>query len=191
MNILGTESPVTKVVNYQAFDITYSRLAILLKDTVNILSKSPINIDIPVPLIGFYVRPVGELEILKYEWSTYPYVSRQVLTNGNIKKEVRFSVELLDPLNQENPLWLALIKRQLLTFLMDKYCTNGGRFTILTLWGTMDNCVLENFVGINAEEGTQGTSYRLDFVKPNFTVGGLLSRLSGAMSSLQGGGVPI
>lgn len=187
-SLLGGQSPVQKIINYNSVRTIYDNFSVLLVDTVSILSGGVVNVPIPVPLLTFTYRPIGEIQFLKYKWSEYPYLSRQILTNSNIKEGVRFSVELKDPMNFLNPIWLAVLKRQGLIKLLETYCDKGGRFVVLTLWGTLTDCVLEGFSGIE-DGGQQGVNYRMDFYKPNFNTSALDKALSTAMSALANGGI--
>jgi hypothetical protein len=192
-DLLGQAVQQNQVSNYQILDSIYSEGAIILNNATEILLGKSVgsSLDIPVPLIGFKYKPMGTIELIKYEYSEYPYLSKQMVSNAGVKQATRFSVQLLDPITGSNPVILAVVKRQVLQTLLDKYAAGGGLFTILTLWGSVTNCLLEGLEGVEgSSNGSDGVNFVMHFYKPNFDTAAVQKKLSSSLASLTNGGVP-
>lgn len=157
---------------YTILDDIFSNTAIWLQNVIEIvnipiLSQNSFIKSIPLPLIGFSYRPIGEMELLSYEWSQYPYLSKQVITNAGVKQPTRFSVDVFSVISLENPIALNILKISALVKLLDNYVAKGGLFTILTMFGPITDCVLEKITGFAGDEMIDGTHLRFSFFKPN------------------------
>lgn len=188
-DLIGNAQNYTSPSSYQILDSIYSENCILLNNALELLfGKAYSTTSIPLPMIGFKYKPTGSIELLKFTYSVYPYLNKQMITSGAIQNETRFSIMLLDPINNDNPVVAAILKRQTLVTLLEKYVRMGGLFTILTLWGTLKNCVLESFSGVESG-GMDGTAYICNFVKPLFDTSSASAQLSSTLKSLSSGGI--
>ncbi|HOT63485.1 MAG TPA: hypothetical protein PLU93_11555, partial [Treponemataceae bacterium] len=73
--ILGNPQDVTTLNSYALLDRIYSDGAIVLENATEILTGKKPVIDVGLPLVGFSFKPDGNLELLKYQWSQYPYLN--------------------------------------------------------------------------------------------------------------------
>jgi hypothetical protein len=191
-DLLGKASQATQVTNYQILDTIYSKGAVILNNATEILlgKTAGSSLNFPVPLIGFSYKPMGTIELIKYEYSEYPYLSKKMISNSGVKQSTRFTVQVLDPITSSNSVALAVVKRKLLQNLLDKYAAGGGLFTILTLWGSITNCLLEGLEAVEGQSnGSDGVNFVLRFYKPNFDTSSVQKKLSSTLSSLSSGGV--
>lgn len=190
IDLIGSAQDYVNAGSYQILDTLYSQNCVLLNNAIEIISGKTGGLNsIPLPLIGFQYKPTGSIELLNFSYSSYPYLNKQQITNSVIQNQTRFSLLLMDPINGSNPVVAALLKRQTLIKLLEKYQNAGGLFTVLTLWGTISNCVLESFYGVESGEGLNGTSFMCNFMKPLFDTSSASSQLSSTLNSLSNGGV--
>jgi len=172
-DILGTsKSTDISSADYTLLDDIFSYNAIWLQNAIElsnipILSQFELTKNVPLPLIGLAYKPVGEIEFLSYEWSQYPYLSKQIITNAGIKQATRFALDVYSVLNGSNPVALNLLKVSAIIKFLDGYIAKGGLFTVLTLYGFITDCVLEKITGISDGEMLDGTHLRFNFLKPN------------------------
>lgn len=157
---------------YTMLDDIFSNTAVWLQNAIElsnmpVLSQNNLTKSIPLPLIGFAYKPAGEIELISYEWSQYPYLSKTIMTNAGVKQMTRFAVDVYSVLTPENTVAINLLKISSLTFLLDNYVAKGGLFTILTMFGPITDCVLEKITGISDGEMVDGTHLRFNFLKPN------------------------
>ena len=190
-DIIGQAQDVVNTAAYLLLDGLYSSGAVILENPVAVFKQNKsllgLELEIPVPLIGFNYKPEGTIELLKYQWSEYPYLNKQVLTNAAIKQTTKFSVQVIDPISGNNPVLLALLKREGLKMLLEKYTDAGGMFTVMTLWGAIKHCVLTDLAGVSGE-AMDGTNFIMSFMKPNINIGTADKQLSDFMSNAQAGG---
>lgn len=197
-DILGKNVSTNISGSYTILDNIYSYNAIWLQDAqriFNIPSLSSFigtNIfdSVPLPLIGFAFKMVGEVDLLAYEWAKYPYLSKQIITNAGIKQATKFAVDVHSVLGPLNPVALNVIKLTVMLSILDKYIANGGLFTVLTMYGTLSDCVLEKISGIS-DEGPDGTRLRFHFSRPNIsTITSVTKSTNQFVSSLMSGAAP-
>lgn len=173
-DIIGqTISVDVTTANYEILDNIYSHNAIWLQDAQTLLNIPSFNLfgglitGIPLPLIGFSYRLNGEIELISYEWSEYPYLSKQIITNAGMKQPTKFSVDVYSVLTAKNPVSINLLKLGILKKTLEYYLAKGGLFTVLTLFGNISDCVLEKVTGISGDDSIDGTHLRFSFSKPN------------------------
>lgn len=200
-DILGKARP-TDISNadYILLDDIFSYNAIWLQNAIElfkipVLSEYELTKNIPLPLIGLAYRPIGEIELINYEWAQYPYLSKQVITNAGIKQPTRFAVDVYSVfkggniLSGGNTVALNLLKISTIVSLLNQYVAKGGLFTILTLYGFITDCVLEKITGISDGEMVDGTHLRFNFLKPNIdTIAKIPKELTDIISRINVGG---
>ena len=186
--ILGKPQDTVNANGFQLLDSLYSSGAVILENATEILTGKKAPIDAGLPLIGFSYKPESGLELLKYQWSQYPYLNKQRLTFSAVKQATDFSVSVVSPIAAGgNEVIPALVKRELLIKLLEKYCDAGGMFTVLTLWGTRTHCVLTGIDGVSGD-GMDGTLFKMSFNKPNFDLTGADASMSDFMKKATNGG---
>ena len=197
-DILGKVISTNISGSYQILDDIYSFNAVWLQDAQKIFNIPSLNSfigthifdDAPLPLIGFAFNPVGEVELLSYQWAKYPYLSKQIITNAGVKQSTKFSVDVHSVLGPLNPVALNVIKLTLMLSILDKYVANGGLFTVLTMYGTLNDCVLEKISGISGE-GPDGTRLKFYFERPNIsTITSVTKSTNQFVSDLMSGSAP-
>ena len=202
--ILGTIAGyATQVNSYQILDNIFTYNAIILQDAqlvFNIPLISPLLAgspffggSAPLPLVGLAYKTEGEVGLLEYEWAEYPFLSKQVITNAAIKQQPRFQVEAYSLISGVNPIALNIVKVPTLISALDQYVVQGGLFTVLTLYGPIQDCVLEKVVGVSDGNGMEGTHLRMMFKKTNISsLQNVINQVSNLVQSFnQGGAVNI
>jgi hypothetical protein len=185
--ILGKPQDTVNSSSYQILDSLYSGGAVILENATEILTGKKPLIDAGIPLIGFSYKPESGLELLKYQWSQYPYLNKQKLTFSAVKQATDFSVSVISPITTDGPVIVTIALRELLIKLLEKYCNAGGMFTVLTLWGTQRHCVLTGLDGIGADGTMDGTLFKMSFNKPNFDLTGADASMSDFMTKATNG----
>ena len=181
---------------YTLLDDIFSYNAIWLQNAIElsnipILSQNEFSKNISLPLIGFQYKPVGNIELLKYAWSQYPFLSKQVITNSGMKQATKFSVDVFSVISDSNPVAINLLKIQTIMDLLDMYIAKGGLFTILTLYGFITNCVCADVYGVSDGEMLDGTHLRFDFIKPNISsVKSVVKQVADVINGINIGAAP-
>ena len=148
--------------SFQAIAAQYNKFAVILPDTVNILSGYVTQVDVPLPLIGFEVKYNGDIPFLVEEYSEYPYLNKQLLIDGAVRQNADFSLILHNLITSTNPWTVQMITNQIFVDALEYYVQKGGTFNILTPWGDIKYAVLVGLYGIQNEAGQNGISFRLD-----------------------------
>lgn len=195
--LLGKETLDVSKISFALAETVYSSNAVIFERPLDVFLKVKLPVPIPLPLVGFKFNPIGDIPLLAYQWSEYPYLNRESLTNAAVKLPTRFSVELINALGVSEPvpgvqvakgLTARTIENQTLKYILETYTDGGGTFTVNTLWGTLTGCVLEGFDAVNTGSGTQGYSFALRFFKPQVSAQTIGSRLTNALNKLVTGG---
>lgn len=185
--ILGNPQDVTTLNSYALLDRIYSDGAIVLENATEIFTGKKPVIDVGLPLVGFSFKPDGNLELLKYQWSQYPYLNKQKLTFAAVKQPTDFSVTVISPITSGGAtIVVTLALREMLKKLLETYCDAGGMFTIATLWGTLRHCVLTGLDGVSGD-AMDGTLFKMSFNKPNFDLTGADESMSDFMAKATNG----
>lgn len=188
-------------------DYLFQKNAVILNDTLQILTGNSLNVPIPIvgdvsvslpiPLIGFEFLAPEEVELLKYSYSEYPYIDKTMLTNAYIKENTKLSIVGVRPIthmpngnhsidkndssksarnvaainNASTSVVGNYISNELILSTLQAYCDRGGTFTVLTMWGQINNLVLERLSGIKLEGGQNqfaGQGYKFEFKRVQF-----------------------
>ena len=148
--------------SFQTIAAKYNKFAVILPDTVSIMSGYVAPVDVPLPLIGFEVKYNGDIPFLVNEYSEYPYLNKQLLIDGAVRQNADFSVILHNLITSANPWTVQMITNQIFVDALEYYVQRGGTFNILTPWGDINYAVLVGLYGIENEAGQKGVSFRLD-----------------------------
>lgn len=190
-DILGpSKSTDISEASYTLLDDLFSYNAVWLQNAIEIanipfLSQNELLKNIPLPLIGFAYKLTGDVQLLSYEWSQYPFLSKQMITNSGMKQQTRFSLDVYSVLSNTNPVALNLLKITALVSIIDNYVARGGLFTVLTMYGFITDCVLESITGLSDGEMLDGTHLRFNFIKPNIdSTAAVTKQLSDLVSSI-------
>lgn len=179
-------------------DLTYRHSVILLSDVASMgLAAAGISNPIasaiadliPVPLLGFVYETPSQVELLKYRYSEYPYLNKSLIVNSYIRENTRFSVRAHRLITASNPVPINIAANELYFQLIQEYCNRGGTFTLATMWGIYDNCVLEELIGIppEASNGVAGTGFEFRFLRLHFSGNSLIKKIANGVKSLAQG----
>ena len=171
----------------QILDFVYGKNCILLND-IRLIFNNPINI--PCPIIGFEYEIPDHIELLSFSYSDYPFLDRTSLINAYFKNNTKISLKAYRPITPLNPFTINLATNELIYAVLDKYCLNGGTFTILTSWGAYSNVLLEKLSGIKTgSNDIGGQGFQFDFIKVNIQTKEIQAIQSSYLASIDGGGV--
>lgn len=176
-------------VGIKILDELFQKNAILLNDTLTILTNGAnlgalggLGINLPLPLLGFEFKTPQELQLLKYNYSEYPYVDKTLITNAYLRENTSISIIGYRPItysgnggvNVVNNLSSSVLgiytTNELITSTLKIYCDKGGTFSLLTLWGQIQNLVLEELAGVplEAENALGGQAFLFRFKQINY-----------------------
>lgn len=150
-------------------DLVFRDCALIFSNTKLLINPKlgAVGISIPLPIVGFSFNVPEEVGILKYTYTEYPLLNKQVVANSFLKEPIDISVSAVRPIRRNNPIALNYITNQTLIALIEKYCDNGGLWTLNTGWGIFTNLALTDLTGIKigqvagADTGGIGFSFRL------------------------------
>lgn len=150
-------------------DLVFRDCALLFSNTKLLISPKlgALGAPIPLPILGFSFDVPEEIGILKYEYTEYPLLNKQVVANSFLKEPVDISVSAIRPIRRNNPVALNYITNRTLIALIEKYCDNGGLWTLNTGWGIFSDLALTELSGTKtgdhagADLGGVGFNFRL------------------------------
>ena len=166
---------------------------ILVNDWLSVITGLNIPFEPPLPLVGFQYAPSQHIELLKYEYSEYPYVDKRMITNSVVKQQTHLDVIAYRPICSVEqggmPFLGAVAMNELYYTLLQLYCDRGGTFTLISPAGIFTDLVIEEFSCIPSEEvGGEGRNhpggiaFRFRFKKILFSKG-LLARMADTLMS--------
>lgn len=124
-----------------SLDTIYRYNALLLSD-LKTIGGLPFNA--PIPIVGFVYENPSTLEMLKYEYSEYPFLNKTLITNSYTKQNTRFSIRSYRAITAYNGIATNIALNEALYYGIEYYCDRGGTFKLLTMWGAFSNLVLES-----------------------------------------------
>lgn len=190
-SLLGTSSlPGLTNVTESVYKFAFRDSALWLQNALSAVNgfTASLNISIPVPLLGFtYENPVN-LELLKYSYSSHPYLNKAQITNSYIKEQTSITIRANRAITNVNSIPIAISTNLLLTAALEKYCDAGGLFTLVTPYQIITNLALVSLKGVEVEPKNQpfGIGYEFELIKINVTSSAVTS-LSDAISKLTSG----
>lgn len=193
MSILGAVTPSVKGGSLGLLDLTYRNNALLLNEGLSMgLSSLGGNASglpsVPLPLLGFNYEHPSSIELLKYSYSTYPYLNKSLIINSYLKENTKFAIRAYKAITADNGVIVNIAANELMFQSLQGYCDKGGTFTLMTMWGAFSNLVLEELNGI-PPEGNQvgGCGFEFVFQRMNFSKGLAEQVMNSAVSSLSRG----
>lgn len=190
-SLLGTSSlPSLANVTETAYKFAFRDSALWLANAmvaVNGFTASA-SVSAPLPLLGFaYENPLN-LELLKYSYSSYPYLNKAQITNAYIKEETNITIRANRAITNVNTLPIAITTNLLLVAALETYCDAGGLFTLVTPYKIIKNLALVSLKGYEVEPKSQpfGIGFEFELVKINVS-SSASSSLSSSISNLTSG----
>lgn len=174
--ILGPASPTVEgkvgEALMLALDTIYSKSAIVLTDIAEITgitSSVGSLLTSHLPLIGFTYEHPSEMELLKYEYSEYPFLNKTLISNSYLKQNTKLTLRSYRGITANNGIVTNIALNQLIFEGVEYYCDRGGTFRIMTMWGTFEGFVLET-LRIIPPESTQagGIGFEWEFKRLPF-----------------------
>lgn len=133
-----------------ALDLVFRDSALILNDVGTILGGTPL----PVPLIGFSYEAPSAYTLLRYEYSEYPYLNRQSIVSGYVKNNTELTIRSYRALTTGFGLLQAIAINKALLYAVEKYCDNGGRFSLINTYdGLANNLLLQELKIIPSDTG--------------------------------------
>lgn len=157
-------------IEYQTVKETFNNYALWLNNITMAGTFNP-KVTLPLPIIGFTYESPYEQELLSYKYAESPYLSKAAITTSVIKEPISISIRanrVLVPYNKRlfkqtdsalvvdtnaienthinqlvpNTLSMNILANMGINLLLEKYCDNGGLFTLITPYKTYTNLAL-------------------------------------------------
>lgn len=124
----------------------------------------------PVPLLGFSFQTPKQFEILKYQYTETPFVSRQVIANNQFKLPTEITLQGIRPIQRTNALISSFLQNWVgIKNIIEAYADAGGLWTIFTGWGVRTDYVLVALNGNYVEnDKNAGVGWEFKFKQYNF-----------------------
>lgn len=166
-------------------DSLYRDNALLLADLGTIAG---ISTNFPLPVLGFVYEHPNHMELLRYNYSEYPYLNKTLITNSYTKEPTRFSVRSYRAITSVKGVAVNIGLNEALYYGIEYYCDRGGTFKLLTMWGHFSNLVLES-LEIVQPDGNQvgGLGFEWRFRKIPFDTTNAEAVQSATVNSLSNG----
>ena len=207
-NILGSALPTISGGNISraTLELVFKNNAILLNDGLSLgLSAfdsafgtnlggsafgdmvNSVSSVVALTLLGFVYDNPSSMELLKYSYSEYPYLNKSLIVNSYLKENTRFTIRAYKAITPDNTIPINYIYNEQIYSQLKNYCDYGGTFTLMTLWGSFSNLVLESLNSVYPE-GSEvgGVGFEFNFLKPNFdgsSSSGIVSKAINALTS--------
>lgn len=163
-------------------DTVYRDNALLLSDTLAIWGMS---FNFPVPILGFTYEHPSAMELLKYEYSEYPYLNKTLITNSYMKQNTSITLHSYRGITAINGVLTNILLNEAFYKGIEAYCDRGGTFTLMTMWGVFNNLVLET-LQIIPVEGSQvgGIGFEWQFKRIPFDTANAKATYSSSLNAL-------
>lgn len=148
-------------------DLAFRDCALILKQSTLLVNPKTTS-NIPLPLIGFSFNTPESISFLDYTYCEYPYLNKTMITNAMGKNNSSLTISAARPIIRANPIILNMITNQVLIKTIETYTMRGGTFMLLTMWGTINDLVLERLEGMPTENGNGGVMFKFTLKKINF-----------------------
>lgn len=169
----------------QILDLTFRDSCLWMQNSS--LLASWISLNLPLPVVGFQFQTPDNLELLKYEYTSYPALNKSFVANTFQKKITTLTIIGLRPITRMNPVGLNyLLNQQGISNYIEKYADRGGLWTLNTMWGIITNLVLTELKGIKINETSLGgVGFEFTFEKLQFSnLNSSLSKVSNLAKAL-------
>lgn len=147
-----------------AISVALSKFAVWIQDATLFLNNA--QGDIPSPLLGFNYEIEGENELFNYQVTQYPFLNKQITSNGSIKQPNRIRIKILSVISRLNSYPVNFLKMQVLVPYIEKYHAKGGLFAIVTPFYVYRNCQLVRLTAVVENEAQKGVVYNAEFYQP-------------------------
>lgn len=148
-------------------DFAFRDRAIILRESL-LLKSEKMNGLLPSPLIGFTFDTPSNIQLLKYNYCEYPYLNKTMIVNSLVKENNEISITGSRPITRGNSVIMNTVLNQVLVNALEIYASRGGTFIMLTMWGIIQDLVLEELTGKPTDGGVGGVLFDFKFKKINF-----------------------
>lgn len=188
MALLGVKTlPVLQNVSLATYQLAFRDMVVWLNNSLAIF-KYNAAVSIPLPLVGFTFEMPNQLELLKYSYSSNPYLNKAQITTSYIKETTSIVVRAKRPITRYNKVPTNIATNIALMKAIEAYCDNGGTFTMLTPYGIIKNLALVSLRVPEASTSNETYGINLEFEFQKINVSNKRSSiLSSAISKLTGG----
>ncbi|MXV36808.1 MULTISPECIES: hypothetical protein [unclassified Saccharibacter] len=130
----------------------------------------------------------GKGVLLENDVATYPFANQTVAANALISKPIGISMIMVCPPRGPGAMATKLATMQSLTALLNKHCTMGGEFVIITPGQIYTNMLLTKITDSSPSPTTQpGSQYTFDFTRPLTQKSEAAQKMSTLMKKASGG----
>ena len=187
-NVLPSLATITTKSSplHTVLDLVLRDCALIMESSNLLFSNRPMQMLIPLPVIGFLFEAPEEIVFAKYSYAEYPLLNRATVANSFVKDVCPLRIGALRPITKGNNVVTNYLMNQvLIRKYIERYADRGGLFAINTGWGYIGNLALEEFKGKKVNNSNMsGVGFEFTFKRLNFAEIGLAQKV---MSSMIGG----
>ena len=148
-------------------DLAFRDCAVILRESL-LLKNEKMNGFLPFPLVGFTFDTPSNIQLLKYNYCEYPYLNKTMIVNSLVKENNEISITGSRPITRGNSIIMNTVLNQVLVKALEIYASRGGTFILITMWGIIQDLVLEELAGKPTDGGVGGVLFDFKFKKINF-----------------------
>lgn len=169
-------------------DFAFRDCALILNQSRLLMSDKMVG-TFPAPLIGFSYDSPDSITFMDFQYCEYPYLNKTMIVNSLVKNNSSISLKAYRPITKANSVIANMMTNMTLIKALETYAMRGGTFTLTTMWGIINDLVLERVSGIKVENEIGGVGFQFDLKKINFALMNETAQMSSKLSNLASGGV--
>ena len=111
-------------------DIVFTKSAVLLNDNELLFNTTKLS-GLPIPLLGFNYKIPDRLPLLKFKYSEYPFLTKNIISNCYMQEQTKFSIQAYNFLTTGIGVFTNIGFNMLLRSMLEKYILQGGTFMVI------------------------------------------------------------
>lgn len=147
----GSTPLQVSTIGGKILDIVFTKSAVLINDQ-DLLTGFSLGFSLPIPLLGFTYKIPDRLPLLKFKYSEYPFLTKNIISNCYMQEQTKFSIQAYNFLTTGIGVFTNIGFNMLLRNLLEKYILRGGTFMVMTPWGHITPCLCEGIEGVTLHD---------------------------------------
>ena len=155
----GMKPMQISTIGGKILDIVFTKSAVLLNDQELLFPQSwnaqiaKTNLGgLPIPLLGFTYKIPDRLPLLRFKYSEYPFLTKNIISNCYMQEQTKFSIQAYNFLTTGIGVFTNIGFNMILRSVLEKYRLQGGTFMVMTPWGHITPCLCESIEGVTIDD---------------------------------------
>lgn len=162
-------------------DIVFTKSAVLLNDNEILFNTTKLS-GLPIPLLGFTYKIPDRLPLLKFKYSEYPFLTKNIISNCYMQEQTKFSIQAYKFLTTGIGVFTNIGFNMILRSVLEKYILQGGTFMVMTPWGHITPCLCESIEGVTLhDKDIGGQSLIFSFTTAKIAKNNTLTKIAEAL----------